>query len=206
MGGPGSGSQRFRRLNKKGVVEDCMSLDANRWTSAGILGPGIRRSGGWLWRDRPRRGDTTALRYELCTRDLAAPWLRVRYTLRGETMDYRIRLTTTRPHRGGLRWWFVCPQLRRNGLACGRRVGQLHLTPRGRMFACRQCLDLTYTSSQQHSRRVARYRKSPAALRTELAIRPSWPLTVLALRLAGEGSRAERNREERLGRPASSGR
>ncbi len=62
--------------------------------------------------------------------------------------EYRIkdmvRLQTTRPHFGGVRWWFSCP---RQG--CARRVGKLHRIPEERYFACRDCLDLSYRSSQQ---------------------------------------------------------
>lgn len=49
MGGPGSGSHYYRALrDKKTVVEDCLSLDANRWAREGILSkvaraPGISR-------------------------------------------------------------------------------------------------------------------------------------------------------------------
>jgi hypothetical protein len=118
-------------------------------------------------------------------------------------MDYCIGLTTTRPQYGGFRWWFTCPLARWHGFACGRRVGQLHLPLRGRIFACRQCLNLTYTTSQEHSRRVDFYRKNPTALETELAARPSISLAALALRLAGAEFRNSLKRSERLGRPAS---
>jgi hypothetical protein len=69
-------------------------------------------------------------------------------TQRQESANYTIRLTTTRPRFGGLRWWFLCP-LVTWGRACERRVGKLHLPPHGRYFGCRQCHALTYTSCQE---------------------------------------------------------
>jgi hypothetical protein len=47
---------------------------------------------------------------------------------------------------GGERPWFVCPGLS-NGTGCGRRVTKLYGA--GRLFACRHCYDLTYTSQQE---------------------------------------------------------
>jgi hypothetical protein len=74
-----------------------------------------------------------------------------------------VGLTTTRPRFGGLRWWFVCP-LVVNGRPCQRRVGKLYLPPRGRYYGCRHCYDLTYTSCQQHDKRVDALRKDPEVL------------------------------------------
>src|SRR5262249_11129670 len=73
--------------------------------------------------------------------------LRLRYTLPQveASVGYWIALTTTRPHFGGLRWWFVCP-LVRNGQECNRRVAKLYLPPGGRYFGCRHCYGLTYTT------------------------------------------------------------
>ena len=59
-----------------------------------------------------------------------------------------IRLQTTRPHLGGVRWWFTCPLIV-DGIACERRVAKLHLPPGSRHFGCRTCHDLTYRSCQQ---------------------------------------------------------
>jgi len=78
-------------------------------------------------------------------------------------LKYDVRLTTTRPRFGGLRWWFLCPLLS-DGRPCGRRVGKLYLPPRGRYFGCRQCHNLTYKSCQEHDKRVDFLRKNPAAL------------------------------------------
>jgi len=59
-----------------------------------------------------------------------------------------IRLQTTRPHLGGVRWWFICPLIS-DRIACERGVAKLHLPPGGRHIGCRTCHDLTYRSCQQ---------------------------------------------------------
>jgi hypothetical protein len=111
----------------------------------------------------PKRKTELTLFY-LNTRD-APPWLRLRYsfTATGEALHYEVGLATTRPRFGGLRWWFVCP-LAPSGNACGRRVGKLYLPPGGRYFGCRHCHDLTYTSAQEHDKRVDALRRNPDAI------------------------------------------
>ena len=94
---------------------------------------------------------TASISYEANT--IGTPqYVRLSYTVTpqgGEPQhyDYQVRLVTTQPHFGGLRWWFMCP-LRVNGHACGRRVSKLYLPPGGHYFGCRHCYRLTYTSSQ----------------------------------------------------------
>jgi hypothetical protein len=46
-----------------------------------------------------------------------------------------VRLSSTAPHYGGVRWWLHCP-------LCDRRCAVLFLVDE--RFACRQCQDLTY--------------------------------------------------------------
>jgi hypothetical protein len=72
-------------------------------------------------------------------------------------LDYRVRLVTTRPRFGGLRWWFVC-LLIVNGRPCSRRVGKLYLPPHGRYFGCRHCHDLTYATCQASRKYSSLYR------------------------------------------------
>jgi hypothetical protein len=133
----------------------------------GILKGGVRQTGSWCWyRDASLKEQTAAISFVVNTLDQTGPWLRLSDTLtaRQEQLDYRVGLTTTRPRFGGLRWWFVCP-LVVNGRSCGRRVGKLYLPPRGRYFGCRHCYDLTYTSCQEHDKRVDWLRKNPETLR-----------------------------------------
>lgn len=59
--------------------------------------------------------------------------------------NYKVSLTTTPCHFGGVRYWFVCP-LTTEGVYCGRRVGTLYLPPGGNYFGCRHCYNLSYKS------------------------------------------------------------
>jgi hypothetical protein len=163
MGGYGSG--RWHAHTKKDTVEDSRFLDANRWMQEGILGEGLRRWGGWTWRNAHTGAQTSSIGYEVDTTDMAFPWVRLYYTFTESQVkiDYRIRLQITHPRLGGLRWWFTCP-LVVNGCACSRRVGKLYLLPGGRYFGCRHCYDLTYTSCQESDKRVSFLRRHPEAL------------------------------------------
>jgi hypothetical protein len=151
MGGAGSGNHyHWWRGSKKRVVEHCRHLDANRWMREKILAAGIHQSGGWNWYTASTGERTSAIGYEVCTLDMAAPWLWLSYTFTatGDAVDYVIELTTTQPRFGGLRWWFLCPLPRRGG-PCSRRVGKLYLPPQARYYGCRHCYNLTYTSCQE---------------------------------------------------------
>jgi hypothetical protein len=168
MGGPGSGNHyHWWRSGKKTTVEECLDLDANRWTREGILKAGVHRWGGWRW--VYHGGRENRITYEVNTLDPARPFVRLSYTLthartqEREALAYRVALTTTRPRFGGLRWWFVCP-LGVGGRPCGRRVGKLYLPPGGRYFGCRHCHALTYESAQTHDRRVSALRRNPELL------------------------------------------
>jgi len=54
-----------------------------------------------------------------------------------------INLCTTRPHFGGVRYWFTC--------RCGRRVGRLYVSVGETTFRCRLCHGWTYRSCQEHN-------------------------------------------------------
>jgi hypothetical protein len=99
-----------------------------------------------------------------------------------ESLDYRVRLTTTQPRFGGLRWWFVCP-LGVNGRACSRRVGKLYLPPGRRYFGCRHCHGLTYTSAQTHDKRMDALRRNPELMAALVANPESAPIRLLLLGL-----------------------
>jgi hypothetical protein len=158
MGGQGSGSTyHWWRPTKKRVVEDCLTLEADRWTREKILAPGVHHSGRWVWRDICTGQETSSLNYEVCTLDMDLPWLRLSYSTKGQSLGYLVGLTTTRLHFGGLRWWFVCPLLV-NGQNGGRRVGKLYLPPGQLYYGCRHCHQLTYTSCQESRKHDALWR------------------------------------------------
>lgn len=168
MGGPGSGcNSHWWRSSKKTVVEDCLRLDANRWMREGILKANHSAFGSRRW--EYHSGHHFSVNYEVNTLDRTSPHLRLHYTWvwtstqQQESADYRVRLVTTLPQFGGLRWWFICP-LVVSGRPCGRRVGKLYLPPHARYFGCRNCHELTYRSAQEHDKRVDALRRNPLAL------------------------------------------
>jgi hypothetical protein len=168
MGGSGSGNRyHWWRSGKKEVVEDCLDIDANRWMREGYLRAGVQALGSWRW--TYQSGKSFAVNFEVDTRAQAAPFVRLYYSWvwrpgqEPQSADYRVRLTATRQHFGGLRWWFLCP-LSVGGRPCERRVGKLYLPPAARYFGCRRCHELTYTSCQEHDSRVSALRRNPALL------------------------------------------
>jgi len=140
MGGYGSGY----RCGGKTTVERCLSMSAVKLMQDGSFQPNVSHFGASLsWRNTltgERRG---GIGYESDCNDDSGT-MRLRYTRGDESLDYRVRVTTTRTAWGALRWWFACP-LR----GCGRRAGKLYLPPGRRHFGCRRCHDLTYKSCQE---------------------------------------------------------
>jgi hypothetical protein len=146
----GSGSTRWGSHSKKDTVEDCSVLSIRSMVREGLITSGQQRWGSLVWRNSFTGEERSSVSYQINTLEDHAPWLRLFYTCTRsqEKMDYRIILETTRPHFGGIRWWFVCP-LVRSGKPCARRAAKLYLPPGGRYFGCRLCYDLTYESCQE---------------------------------------------------------
>ena len=70
--------------------------------------------------------------------------------------EQSISLTTTRPHLGGNRYWFLC--------GCGRRAGRLYLPAGQRLFRCRRCYNLIQRSAQEHDQRIYDLAKNREAM------------------------------------------
>jgi hypothetical protein len=95
--------------------------------------------------------------FTLDTRDPNYSFIEVEhepYTDYEGTVRYIVRLVTTRPPFGGLRWWFICP-------STGQRVSKLFLPRGGRKFLSRQAYRLGYacqrvTPLERRQRRIAR--------------------------------------------------
>ena len=134
----------------KPTVEGCYSLDARRWAREGVIEPGRKWIGSWTWSDRETSEVKSSISVEATCQDdvgiVRLTYTRTQYDGEKESLDYSVRLATTRPHLGGLRWWFVCP-LVKNGVPCVRRVAKIYR--RGRYFGCRNCHGLAYRSSQE---------------------------------------------------------
>jgi hypothetical protein len=147
MGGPGSG--RWVHAVTKPTVEGCHSLDVSKWVRDGVIAPGRVWTGSTTWTDPVISEVRSSISVEATCRDDAGvvrlTYTRTQHDGEKESLDYSVRLVTTRPHLGGLRWWFVCPLLM-NGVPCARRVAKIYR--RGRYFGCRNCHGLAYRSSQ----------------------------------------------------------
>ena len=147
----GYGSSRWGFHSKKTTIEECRVLSTRDLVDYVGLAPDIWVShGGISWYRGERKWASIGI--ELNT-SAADSWARLHYTItlvggEPQAIDYRVGLVTTRPHYGGLRWWFVCP-----GNGCGgRRVYKLYLPPWGLYFLCRHCCDLAYESQSEDRR------------------------------------------------------
>jgi hypothetical protein len=97
-----------------------------------------------MMEDKPHA--TIGYEADLSDRDNARLWLH--YRRNEEPVDYRVRLVTSTPHYGGLRWWFICPLVRNDGRP-PRRVAKLYVPSGGKYFGSREGYGLTYTSCQE---------------------------------------------------------
>jgi hypothetical protein len=139
------------------TVEECRVLRVEWMQRDGVFRSGAGSTWTCLWRDDTgfieaaigyvvvRERDELAL---MIDPDQAKQYLGMRILGR-----YAIPITSTRPHFGGMRFWFRCPVMR-DGIPCGRRVGRLYLPPDTKIFGCRGRLNLTYRSTQTHDPRT----------------------------------------------------
>jgi hypothetical protein len=132
----------------KTTVEEATKLSIFKLKEFGLLCGFASSTLTWT---RKLSGHEKSIGILVDTKDLYAE---VNYTItdRGtgeETdYDYRIDLTTTPCHFGGVRYWFICP-LTVKGVYCGRRTGTLYLASGGKYFGCRQCYNLSYDSRNE---------------------------------------------------------
>jgi hypothetical protein len=136
------------------TVEECpIHLSAAEFNRSGVfqLPDGTSFTVSWPLSNGSSLG---SLRVEMRD-DWRGPHLFVGADWRGPQLSVgdgqMIRLTTTRPHWGGERFWFRCE--------CGRRSGRLYLPTGETVFRCRPCYDLTYQSTQEHNTRAAKDRE-----------------------------------------------
>lgn len=124
------GRGHWYRWDKKDTTESYLALDMAPFARSVDLTR--RRVGWWYWQWSSGRKASIAYIVEpdkgVC----------LHYTASGQSYDYLVRVDTTTPHYGGVRYWWLCP-------ACGRRCRILY---GGCRFLCRQCHDLTYETTQ----------------------------------------------------------
>jgi len=140
MGGLGSGN--WSRWPTKSVVGNGLTLDLYKLIRDGAFSPGHTTSGTLTWTRSPSGEYIGSIGY---SSDMTAPSsgsVRLHYNHEDTPVDYRVSLTTTRPHFGGVRWWFVCP-------VKGSRAAKLHLPPGGDIFASQQAYGLAYRSQNE---------------------------------------------------------
>jgi hypothetical protein len=94
----------------------------------------------------------------------AGHWEECQIVTASATVDFRalgIHVGSTRNRRGRNRTWLFCP-------SCGKQTFKLYLPPQCRLFACRACHNLTYTSVQKHDARLDWLLKLPDRILMDL--------------------------------------
>lgn len=144
MGGRGSGT--WYRWDKTTKLDDGLRLDINQLVRGGSIPPRGRKTGALEWTSARTNEHYASIGYEINTDNPDSMWMRVYYTstIRGKKhdMDYKIPLTTTKPHYGGRRFWFICPRT-------GARAAVLHCPPGSKWFASRKAYNLKYHSQSE---------------------------------------------------------
>ena len=149
MGGRGSG--RRPSYCGKDATEDSTPLDIRKLQRAGVLAPG--RYASWQWTVNDRVVATIRV-----SGGAGSVTLSHSHSPRGqpaEVVNQTVWLETTPCALGGSRRWFTCP-------SCGKRVAVIYGA--GRLFGCRKCKGLAYTSQgeaddDRAARRADRLRK-----------------------------------------------
>jgi len=118
--------------DKKNTVEDCRSVSISFLKKHGYLSEPCCKSGTITWTNSFGE-KTSSIGVSVYTL-YENKYVRFYYTITkrntGEKIecDYKVQLTTTPCHFGGVRYWFICPIIN-NGISCGRRVGVLYQPP-----------------------------------------------------------------------------
>jgi len=135
--------------DKKDTIEDCTQLSIFKLKEFGLLKGYSFTTLTWT-RKLSGRKNSIGLVADVT----GEPYIKVNYTITDRSTgkktdyEYKINLTTTPCHFGGVRYWFICP-LSVNGVYCGRRVGSLYLASSGNYFGCRHCFELSYESRNE---------------------------------------------------------
>lgn len=128
MGGFGSG-----RHASKGTTGELFALDIRKLQRDGLLTPGHAFVFQWS-----RHGETLA-RINIRTGAGLVDLIYRHGGDAGQDMNYPVAVDWTPCNYGGRRAWWRCP-------CCGRRVALLYA---GKVFACRQCHRLAYSTQRQ---------------------------------------------------------
>jgi hypothetical protein len=157
MGGYGSGWQGSKKIAVEYALCLAVSTFVKKGGTVGAWSQGTLR---WSYEGCEPHA---RIGYEANLVDPDAAWIRLTYTVNGTSMDYRVRLVTTRPTYGGRRWWFICPLPCEDG-GPHRRVAKLYLPPGGKYFGSRHAHGLTYNSCQESHKYDRLFRRLADAL------------------------------------------
>lgn len=142
MGGYGSG-----RHGGRPIADECRKIDLAWMLRKGLAVEGRESAGRLNW----NHGGNPAgsISYQTDMRSSSNARMVLSYS-RGEgaereRVEQVVRLTTTRPHFGGKRWWMICPYR-------GVRAGKLYMPLNGDRFASREAWRLGYQSQRHASR------------------------------------------------------
>jgi hypothetical protein len=186
----GSGSTRWGRHDKARIVENSLAVDLVRLRCSGLLDvPGRVDQLTWSRAGKPlAEGLIGIVGDDDSNRTLAVC---IALTIRAEPLSAHLRLVTTHPHPGGVRW-FLCPD-------CERRALKLYVSSEGDRIACRTCLGLTYRSAQEHDARVDLARRDPEGFRNSRERLGSQSSRIATLWILDNALRASIRRRGRAG-------
>jgi hypothetical protein len=146
MGGFGSGRKSLRP-----AFEASLRIDLSTPQVKALVDRHEAVTGRWTWSSSGQA--VGAVRYVFVPVGMASVELTLAYAVADIPNEQTIQLNTTRPHFGGLRWWFVCPAFARQGT---RRLVRCICLPSGASaFASRAAHRLNY-QSQKDSRDLLR--------------------------------------------------
>ncbi len=157
---------------KKTRVDECRSLDLKDLRGYGAFEgrPEEIRSVTWPdYRDEP-----LTVYYRRADDDSGPIGLGFCYRLPGipEPVGFPVLLDWTPCNYGSRRPWFLCPWSPQ-GLPCRRRCRILYLPLGARIFACRECCELTYRSRQKHRNKFEALHRAREIL--DDFMRDPWP-------------------------------
>ena len=145
MGGYGSGWQGRRRQ----TVEEALDLPSSILRGLRLDAASVSQ-----WRSSRTKEVVGSVRLLL-----TASGVMVDYRAGGEPVLQLVKLTSTRPHLGGQRLWWVCPR-------CGGRKATVFVCGRAGVL-CRVCAGLSYASSQSSGWRRAQLAEERARRRLD---------------------------------------
>ena len=160
MGGPGS--TRWKGHRRKASVDGTVQIDVGEWLRQGVLRPGWCTEGQWraCYPDRP----SDSILFSFRSLPSSPQVIRIRLTIRNVCQELCV---FSQDRRGAGRvWWFLCPSC--TGHNAGLRRARLYLPAGASRFACRDCHDLSYRSSQDKAA-WCREGKRPDCLRKRLS-------------------------------------